>query len=56
MWQPCCEEVLVQRICCEFKVQGFKVLLFVTYSIIQDIISSEMKIRTGPLNGQCKKK
>ncbi len=31
----------------------FKVLLFVTYSIIQDIISSE--IRTGPLNGQCKK-
>ncbi len=33
----------------------FKVILFVTYSIIQDIISSEMKIRTGPLNGQCKK-
>ncbi len=42
VWQPCCEEVLVQRICCELKVQGFKVLLFVTYSIIQDIISSEM--------------
>ncbi len=33
----------------------FKVLLFVTYSIIQDIISSEMYIRTGPLNGQSKK-
>ncbi len=31
----------------------FKVLLFVAYSIIQDIIS--MYIRTGPLNGQCKK-
>ncbi len=38
------------------EVQGsrFKVLLFIIYSIIQDIISSE--IRTGPLNGQCKKK
>ncbi len=30
-------------------------LLFVTYTIIQGIISSEMKVRTGPLNGQCKK-
>ncbi len=27
----------------------FEVLLFVTYSIIQDIISSEMQIRTGPI-------
>ncbi len=40
-------------------VQGFKVqgsLLFVTYTIIQGIISSEMLVRTGPLNGKCKKK
>ncbi len=29
--------------------------LFVTYTIIQGIISSEMEVRTGPLNGQCKK-
>ncbi len=36
-----------------FKVQGS--LLFVTYTIIQGIISSEMEVRTGPLNGQCKK-
>ncbi len=36
-----------------FKVQGS--LLFVTYTIIQGIISSEMLIRTGPLNGKCKK-
>ncbi len=36
-----------------FKVQGS--LLFVTYTIIQGIISSEMWVRTGPLNGQCKK-
>ncbi len=36
-----------------FKVQGS--LLFVTYTIIQGIISSEMKVRTGPLNGKCKK-
>ncbi len=41
-----------------FKVQGFKVqgsLLFVTYTIIQGIIGSEMLVRTGPLNGKCKK-
>ncbi len=31
-------------------------LLFVTYIIIQGIIGSEMLIRTGPLNGKCKKK
>ncbi len=31
-------------------------LLFVTYTIIQGIIGSEMLIRTGPLNGKCKKK
>ncbi len=31
-------------------------LLFVTYTIIQGIISSEMLVRTGPLNGKCKKK
>ncbi len=37
-----------------FKVQGS--LLFVTYTIIQGIISSEMLVRTGPLNGKCKKK
>ncbi len=30
-------------------------LLFVTYTIIQGIISSEMLVRTGPLNGKCKK-
>ncbi len=36
-----------------FKVQGS--LLFVTYIIIQGIIGSEMLIRTGPLNGKCKK-
>ncbi len=30
-------------------------LLFVTYIIIQGIIGSEMLIRTGPLNGKCKK-
>ncbi len=35
-------------------VQGS--LLFVTYTIIQGIISSEMLVRTGPLNGKCKKK
>ncbi len=34
-------------------VQGS--LLFVTYIIIQGIIGSEMLIRTGPLNGKCKK-
>ncbi len=34
-------------------VQGSR--LFVTYTIIQGIISSEMEVRTGPLNGQCKK-
>ncbi len=28
--------------------------LFVTYSIMQDLISSEMQISSGPLNGQCK--
>ncbi len=36
-----------------FKVQGS--LLFVTYTIIQGIISSEMLVGTGPLNGKCKK-
>ncbi len=36
-----------------FEVQGS--LLFVTYTIIQGIISSEMLVRTGPLNGKCKK-
>ncbi len=36
-----------------FKVQGS--LLFVTYTIIQGIINSEMLFRTGPLNGKCKK-
>ncbi len=40
-------------ICSRFKVQGS--CLFVTYTIIQGIISSEMEVRTGPLNGQCKK-
>ncbi len=35
------------------RVQGS--CLFVTYTIIQGIISSEMEVRTGPLNGQCKK-
>ncbi len=35
------------------RVQGSR--LFVTYTIIQGIISSEMEVRTGPLNGQCKK-
>ncbi len=39
--------------CSRFKVQGS--LLFVTYTIIQGIISSEMLVRTGPLNGKCKK-
>ncbi len=40
------------------KVQGSRVQgssLFVTYTIIQGIISSEMEVRTGLLNGQCKK-
>ncbi len=36
-----------------FSYQGS--CLFVTYTIIQGIISSEMEVRTGPLNGQCKK-
>ncbi len=36
-----------------FKVQGS--LLFVTYTIIQGIIGSEMLVRIGPLNGKCKK-
>ncbi len=35
------------------KVQGS--LLFVTYTIIQGIIGSEMLVGTGPLNGKCKK-
>ncbi len=30
-------------------------LLFVTYTIIQGIIGSEMLVGTGPLNGKCKK-
>ncbi len=42
---------------CPFKVslrpQGS--LLFVTYTIIQGIIGSEMLVGTGPLNGKCKK-
>ncbi len=38
---------------CVFKVQGS--LLFVTYTIIQGIIGSEMLVGTGPLNGKCKK-
>ncbi len=37
-------------------ISRFKASLFVTYSIIQNIIGSEMQIRTSPLNGQCKKK
>ncbi len=38
------------------KVQGSQgSLLFVTYTIIQGIIGSEMLVRTGPLNGKCKK-
>ncbi len=37
----------------KFKVQGS--LLFVTYTIIQGIIGSEMLVGTGPLNGKCKK-
>ncbi len=37
----------------EVQVQGSR--LFVTYTIIQGIISSEMEVRMGPLNGQCKK-
>ncbi len=41
------------KISSRFKVQGS--LLFVTYTIIQGIISSEMLVRTGPLNGKCKK-
>ncbi len=41
------------QVCSRFKVQGS--LLFVTYTIIQGIISSEMLVRTGPLNGKCKK-
>ncbi len=40
-------------VCSRFKVQGS--LLFVTYTIIQGIIGSEMLVRTGPLNGKCKK-
>ncbi len=34
--------------------QGYKVCLFVTYSIIQDNQKWNV-IRSGPLNGQCKK-
>ncbi len=37
----------------DIKVQGS--CLFVTYTIIQGIISSEMEVRTGLLNGQYKK-
>ncbi len=36
------------------KIQGSR--LFVTYTIIQGIISSEMEVRTGPLNGPVQKK
>ncbi len=52
---PICERVR-KKIAEYFKnnkVQGSR--LFVTYTIIQGIISSEMEVRTGPLNGQCKK-
>ncbi len=44
---------MVTKLRSRFKVQGS--LLFVTYTIIQGIIGSEMLIRTGPLNGKCKK-
>ncbi len=37
------------------KVQGSRFFIIVTYTIIQGIISSEMLVRTGPLNGKCKK-
>ncbi len=38
------------------RVQGSQgSLLFVTYTIIQGIIGSEMLVGTGPLNGKCKK-
>ncbi len=46
--------LLVQiYLCCRNTYQGS--LLFVTYTIIQGIIGSEMLVRTGPLNGKCKK-
>ncbi len=35
------------------KVFYFKVLLFVTYSIIEDIISSEMQIHINPVHFSC---
>ncbi len=41
------------ELCNHSSFQGSR--LFVTYTIIQGIISSEMEVRTGPLNGQCKK-
>ncbi len=50
--QVCLDKVF-NRSFSRFKVQGS--CLFVTYTIIQGIISSEMEVRTGPLNGQCKK-
>ncbi len=51
-----CEQRRVSKLAAytfELKVQGS--CLFVIYTIIQGIISSEMEVRTGPLNGQCKK-
>ncbi len=54
------DQLYAKEMCCTawgkwwlHKVQGS--LLFVTYTIIQGIISSEMLFRTGPLNGKCKK-
>ncbi len=44
------------RICLEEKPVAYQgSLLFVTYTIIQGIIGSEMLVGTGPLNGKCKK-
>ncbi len=50
-----CKNLFQMKLTCvsRFKVQGS--LLFVTYTIIQGIIGSEMLVRTGPLNGKCKK-
>ncbi len=46
-------KIYLKNINIHIKVQGS--LLFVTYTIIQGIIGSEMLVRTGPLNGKCKK-
>ncbi len=56
VWLVCsCPGVLghCSMVFSRFSVQGS--LLFVTYTIIQGIIGSEMLVRTGPLNGKCKK-